>query len=136
MAESSAHMEYVNLLNTFVETLVPSKYIPLIYLDNPDRPLKPPRTTNNFTPDLFYSNEGLLVIGEAKTAEDVDRAHSIDQYEDYYHDAINYDGKALIVLCVPWHRMSTVKNIMRRIKKKYDKAIDVYVISELNAEKI
>lgn len=136
MAESSAHMEYVNLLSAFVETLVPSKYIPLIYLDNPESPLKPPRTTNNFTPDLFYSNEGLLVIGEAKTAEDVDRAHSINQYEDYYNDAINFDGKAIIVLCVPWHRMSTVKNIMRRIKKKYDKTIDVYVISELNAEKL
>ena len=136
MPESLNHMKFVNLLFFEAKKIIPIKSHSLIYLDKPEETYKPSRTSENFVPDLVYNYNKLLVIGEAKTANDVVRPHSILQYKSYYKDAVNFDGKAIILLSVPWYLKNTIKNTIRRIKRKYEKSIDVYVITELGKEQV
>ncbi|AEV30221.1 hypothetical protein SpiGrapes_2458 [Sphaerochaeta pleomorpha str. Grapes] len=137
MAESSEHMKYVDILFSFVETLIPKEMGSLILVDKPSCREKPPRTSGNFTPDIIYKNQEVLIIGEAKTEDDVERRHSLSQYENYYLDAINFEGKSIVILSVPWFMKNTIKNVMRRIKQRYIRKIPVFVITELGgAEEI
>lgn len=128
MAESLEHRMYVQQLSSYIDSLIPENMTSLKIVDG-DGNDKPPRTSGNFVPDVYYKFKDLLIIGEAKTAPDIERKHSLEQYRDYYKDASSFDGKAIIVFCVPWHVKNTVKNIMRRIRAEYDHDVTVLVIS-------
>ena len=41
------------------------------------------RMAEGFVPDLYYNHNKLTIIGEAKTEEDLERSHSIEQYKSY-----------------------------------------------------
>ena len=41
------------------------------------------RMQEGYVPDLYYKYNDLIIIGEAKTENDLERVHSIDQFESY-----------------------------------------------------
>ena len=118
MSESVEHMNFVNRLLEEAKSITPEKFHGFICIDKPDSTEKPPRTRQNYVPDLYYCYNNLLIIGEAKTAKDVDRLHSFSQYESYYSDASNFEGKAILLFAIPWFAKGTIKNILRRLNKK------------------
>jgi hypothetical protein len=67
-----------------------------------------------FRPDL-YASSGVLqtvIIGEAKTAKDVETAHSREQYRAYArHLAVC--ARPTFILAVPWHLRVRAKTLMR-----------------------
>ena len=38
-----------------------------------------------YVPDLYYKYNDLIIIGEAKTENDLERVHSINQFESLYN---------------------------------------------------
>ena len=56
---------------------------------------------------------------EAKTSRDVERPHSIKQYESYIKRCSLFDGNATFIMAVPWAEYATAYNIIQRIRKKY-----------------
>ena len=131
MGESAEHMNFVNRLYDTAKEIIPNNFHVFIYTDRPDSVEKPPRTRENFVPDLYYCHNGLLIIGEAKTAKDVDREHSISQYESYYNEAKNFKGKAILLFAVPWFTKGTVKNIIRRLNRMNNCEIEARFITEI-----
>ena len=131
MSESSVHMHYVNQLLLFAKKLIPEDKHSFIFVDQPDSFQKPPRTNLNFIPDLYYRLNDFLVIGEAKTYGDVDTKHSRSQYEDYYNDALGFEGKAIMIFSVPLAAKGTIKNIMRRITGTKNGKVTIYFVSDL-----
>jgi len=129
-------MKFVELLSLEAKKIIPHEFHALIFLDMPDEIYKPHKTSRNFIPDLRYCSNDLLLIGEAKTASDVDREHSKSQYVSYYEEALNFDGKAILLFSVPWQTKNTIKNMIRRIMKEFDKQIEVYVITEFGKEQV
>jgi hypothetical protein len=74
---------------------------------------KPPMI-EGFRPDLYASNGALqtVIIGEAKTAKDLETAHSRDQYRAYArHLAIC--AHPTFILAVPWSLRVRAKTLMR-----------------------
>lgn len=137
MAESSAHIFLVNRLLQQAKTLVSKDAFSLIYVDTPESREKPPRTMQNFTPDLFLKYNGLMVIGEAKTLNDVTREHSASQYESYLEEIKNFDGTSILIFAVPWQTKATIKNTISIMKNKINKSFDCYIITEIgSAEKV
>ncbi len=134
MAESRDHMIYVDCLYDFVCSLVPESTRVLIHVDKPDSVSKPPKISDGFVPDLFYMHENLLIIGEAKTANDIETKHILNQYSSYCRETELFGGDSVIVMSVPWHTVKTVKNIYRRLKKSSDLKVAIYVISEMGVE--
>lgn len=131
MGESSDHMKYVDILYTYATAHIPEETAALIMVDLPSSKEKPSRTSGGYIPDLSYQDDKLFVIGEAKTENDIERKHSLAQFENYYFDATLFCGKAILILSVPWLSKCRAKNIMRRIKQRYTVKIPVFIVTEL-----
>lgn len=119
MSESDQHQKLVKLIIDDISNTVGEGYSCFIESDlSDDRPLTQ-LTFEGYRPDVLYQYRDVLIIGEAKTGDDVEREHSLRQYESYMRKCSLFTGKATFVLAVPWLEYATVYNITRRIRKKY-----------------
>ena len=86
---------------------------------------------NNFVPDLFYSFEKTLIIGEAKTELDFERKHSCEQFDAYIKECNLFGENAMLIIGVPWQLCATAKNYFRRKKNIGEIIFSVIIIDEL-----
>jgi hypothetical protein len=134
MPESRAHMDFVEKIYSYIAENVSERSRGFIEVDSPDSLKKPQRTYENFVPDVLLDTEDYLIIGEAKTANDVDRNHSISQYTSYLRACDCHEGNCFIVVCVSWDTFISVKNIFRKIKQDTGSVIRVHILSENGME--
>lgn len=136
MGESQTHIDFVKRLHSVATMLLNEQELLFLYLDVPNEIIKPQRTFENFYPDMFYASDDIMIIGEAKTANDIDRKHSMMQYESYFHELSMFSGRSIMVFSVPWYTKNTIKNIARRLRKKYSKKIEVYIVSDIEGVEV
>jgi hypothetical protein len=124
MPESSVHMSYVEMIFNYSKKIVPINNHSFILIDSPYSIKVPTAVVNGFRPDISYRIDDLMIIGEAKSDDDVERRHSLEQYNSYLKETELFDGISYVVFCVSWSMYSTIKNHLRVIKKKgqYKKA--------------
>ena len=119
MSESAQHQQLVNLIIADVINEVGSSHSALIATDAVDGFALPPLTSEGFRPDVYYLYNDRMIIGEAKTSEDIDRLHSRSQYESYIKKCSLFQGSATFILATPWMDHATAHNIIRKIEKQY-----------------
>lgn len=119
MSESNQHKKLVELIIEELTNIVGTEYCCFIESDMSDNRPLPLLTPEGYRPDVMYHFGDMLIIGEAKTSNDVDREHSLKQYESYIRRCSLFSGKAMFILAVPWLEYATANNITKRIKKKY-----------------
>lgn len=119
MSESSQHQKLVRMIMDEVLNTVGSDFYCFIETDIADGYSLPQLTPEGFRPDVMYQYENILIIGEAKTSDDVDRIHSLMQYESYIKKCSLFAGKATLIIAVPWLEYATVYNITNCIRKQY-----------------
>ena len=128
MSESGQHKKLVQLIIDDISNMVGADYCCFIESDLSDERPLPQLTPEGFRPDVMYQYGDRLFIGEAKTADDVDREHSLKQYESYIKKCSLFSGHATFILAVPWLEYATVYNIIKRIKKMYPGNYSVKII--------
>ena len=101
-----------------------------ILVDTPDSIFKPPKVTNNFHPDVYYRNADVLIIGEAKTINDIDTKHSRNQYISYLQECQFFHGKAYLIVSSSWTASVMFKNLLKYIKRINNFTTTVIVLSE------
>lgn len=119
MSESVQHWQLVNQIINEVISIVGSSNKCFVMSDAADGYSLPALTEEGFRPDVFYQYGNQMIIGEAKTSEDVVRLHSKQQYESYIKKCSLFVGKAVFIIAVPWTEHATVHNILRKLKSKY-----------------
>lgn len=119
MSESSQHQKLVSLIIEDVMKMVGEDYCCFVETDIADEHPIPQLTPEGFRPDVMYQYGNMMIIGEAKTGSDVEREHSIMQYESYMRKCSLFNGDAIFVVAVPWIEYATVYNITKKIKRKY-----------------
>jgi hypothetical protein len=119
MTESIKHYEFVQYIKKEFENIVPEDCKRLIDCDSFSSVSLPPQFTNGHRPDVYYQFKDLLLIGEAKTNNDVERKHSHEQYESYIKACTSFQGQAILILAVPLMEQATIHNILCKLKKKY-----------------
>lgn len=119
MSESAQHRQLVNLIIADVINEIGSSHSALIATDAVDGFSLPPLTSEGFRPDVYYLYNDRMIIGEAKTSEDIDRLHSRSQYESYIKKCSLFQGNATFILATPWMDHATAHNIIRKIRKQY-----------------
>ncbi|NJD02289.1 MAG: hypothetical protein FIA99_06765 [Ruminiclostridium sp.] len=117
MSESFQHQQLIQLLRKEVVELIPIGCQGLIQQDSSDSLALPPKTIDGYRPDIYYCFEDLLIIGEAKAAEDVERRHSRAQYEAYLRECASFNGRAILLMAVPWMECATAHNILQNLRK-------------------
>ena len=76
------------------------------------------RMPEGYVPDLLYNYEDIVIIGEAKTDADLDREHSLRQYNSYINYMKNYiknGAKCTFIIAVPWEASIAAARILRKI---------------------
>lgn len=114
MPDSLNHTALLQRLHTYVQgTINPNQQIAILH----DLPgligCEKPPYIGQFRPDLYASDAptSCVIIGEAKTAQDLETPHSREQINAYARHLAMYPGSTLI-LAVPWQLRVRAQNIM------------------------
>lgn len=123
-------MNYVRRIHQYIESKMPQVKQPFVLVDLPESSQKPPVVTDGFHPDVYYHHNGILIIGEAKTVEDVERRHSKLQYDAYFRECEFFQGDKYIIVCSAWSIAMTFRTILKHIKHANNYTSQIIVLSE------
>lgn len=128
MSESAQHLQLVNLIIDEVVSMVGETNRCFIMSDAADGYALSPLMEEGYRPDVYYYFQNILIIGEAKTSDDVARMHSRLQYESYLQKCSHFSGKAVFIAAVPWTEHAAIHNILRKLRQKYPGTYEVQII--------
>jgi hypothetical protein len=113
--ESTNHVALLNRLLSHVQNTMNAKQELLMLHDlpGPIRSEKPP-AIGGFRPDMYATDidRCTVIVGEAKTASDLETEHSRAQYAAYARHLSRFSAPTLI-LAVPWHLRIRAKTLLR-----------------------
>src|SRR3989344_733068 len=122
MAESSAHQILVERLVQWMQRSISNSDSPVVLVDSPTTTAgsKPP-AIGGYTPDVFCRTigGGYVLIGEAKTAGDIENKHSRDQFRAFLVYLKQCQSGTLVV-AVPWHAVGQVMSLIRFLQRETD----------------
>ena len=117
MAESQLHMDLVRKIAFYVKQITPNFSASLLDAELPEYG-RTPQCLYGFYPDIRYRDNKSIILGEAKTQNDIEKDHTQAQLNAYIDELLTYDLQRHIIYCVPFVSYAQMKNILRRIKEK------------------
>ncbi len=118
MGESESHTKLVKEIVTWICSNHLHGDPGFIFADLPDNPpSKKPPVINNFIPDVFVpeSSGVALIIGEAKTARDLENRHTRSQIETFLRRCA-LTNNAILIMAVPWDLVRSARLLLRKLK--------------------
>ena len=117
MPESQSHMRLVKALVSWISKSLLNGDDGLMFIDRSTSSVveKPPMI-GRYIPDVFVPN-GLkyqLIIGEAKTTNDLEKKRSIKQIKEFILKC-NETENSIFILAVPWYIVPLAKSITNEI---------------------
>lgn len=91
-------------------------------------------TDEGFRPDLYYMDNNLIILGEAKTSNDLHNRHSHAQFDSYIkhlQTAANDSMRAVLYIGVPWEDFRWAKRHFQKIKNN---SIEVIIVNDFGYE--
>ena len=120
--ESLTHMAFVKKIADYVSTIPEDFTRNLLCVELPGDYNRCPQIIGRSIPDVFYNDSDYIILGEAKTDNDIDQEHTQRQLNDYINEARTYDAERNIVLCTSIMGFSRMKNII--VTKKMKEQLD------------
>ena len=124
MSESAEHISLVHELRRWIADKYLSGDLGLVLSDTAGiAPADRSREIDGYVPDAFVApiRQQCAIIGEAKTATDLESRHSMEQIEMFLRFCNRARG--LLVLAVPWHRVAYMRNTLAQWNRR--KGLDV-----------
>lgn len=136
MAESRQHKEYVSRIVSFMET-IPNCCYDLIEADLADYNTRTTKVGGKFFPDAYYQDFNTIIIGEAKTDDDIETAHTYNQLNCYIEELRKFRGKKYIILSTSFYASATFFNVIVRLKNKIDVSnIEFIIIDNIRIQRL
>ena len=135
--ESLTHMSFVKKIADYVSTIPQDFTRNFLCVELPGEYNRCPQIIGGSIPDVFYNDSDYIILGEAKTDNDIDQEHTQRQLNDYINEARTYDADRNIVLCTSIMGFSRMKNIIviKKMKEQLDD-IKFHVIDCFNKVQI
>ena len=80
----------------------------------------PPKVIDGFRADIYVHTPKYIIIGEAKTDDDLVKKHTAAQLAAYIKEVKTFDQERHIVLSSSWSSYATMRNFLRNFRKPYD----------------
>ena len=134
MSESPQHLGLVKKIRDAIrerDNITPS----LVAAEDHEENTITFNTPEGFRPDVYYNDNRLLILGEAKTTNDLSNWHSDAQFDSYfkYLKAASSDfSKVILYVGVPWADFKWAQNHFKKIKPD---SVDVIIINDFGLEK-
>ncbi len=116
--ESLTHMAFVKKIADYVTTIPKDFTRNYLCVELPGEYNRCPMIIGHSIPDVFYNDSNYVILGEAKTDNDIDQEHTQKQLNDYICEVRTYDADRNIVLCTSILGFSRMKNIIVSKKMK------------------
>ena len=113
-----AHMEYVERMVKYAETIPQQFASSMMNADLASYGHRTPKVVDGFYPDLYYYDLHCVIIGEAKTTDDVDKEHTMNQLDSYIKEIRTYNCEKHIILCSSIIAFAQIHNMVVRKKRK------------------
>ena len=129
MSESRQHLELVEKIRDVVRMRNDTAPTLVIAEDHKENTITF-STPEGFRPDVYYCDNALLILGEAKTSNDLSNWHSDAQFESYLkflQVASNAPKKAILYVGVPWADFRWAKNHFKKIKPA---SVEIVIIND------
>jgi len=120
--ESLTHMSFVKKIADYVSTIPQDFTRNLLCVELPGEYNRCPQIIGGSIPDVFYNDSNYIILGEAKTDNDIDQEHTQRQLNDYINEARTYNADRNIILCTSIMGFSRMKNII--VTKKMKEQLD------------
>ena len=120
MGESKVHGRLVSILSDWViMELLAGQRNGLLIDDVDERPAGRPPQVPNHRPDIYSKSSKTfeVILGEAKTAEDLLTRHTEGQISEFLQHCSAHKS-SLFVLAVPWYSTKLATRMLRRIQKR------------------
>ena len=130
-------MTFVKKIADYVSTIPEDFTRNLLCVELPGEYDRCPQIIGGSIPDVFYNDSNYIILGEAKTDNDIDQEHTQRQLNDYINEARTYDADRNIILCTSIMGFSRMKNIIviKKMKEQLDD-IKFHVIDCFNKVQI
>jgi len=117
--ESQAHKEYVqNAVDYIKRTFDVANS--QIATDLGDASMLPPKSVDGFRADVYVNTPKYIIIGEAKTDNDVNNNHTLAQFASYVKEVKTFDKERHIIMSGSLAARPTIRNFIKRFRKKND----------------
>jgi hypothetical protein len=118
MGESAGHIRLVeSLTNWIAQNLLNGDYGHIFVYHPLECYVHPPRIGHSI-PDVYVSplkGKG-VIIGEAKTSNDIDNQHTYDQMTDYLRRCVQFKDSVLVI-AVAWDMVPLMETIIKQLQK-------------------
>lgn len=137
MSETEIHMNLVASVRARIIEHFLNGDSGLVLSDSPGQSSenKPPQIYG-YVPDVFVpriGNNVHFIIGEAKTARDLETRHSQVQIAAFLKRC-NEERDSIFILAVPWDKVPSAKSLLKRIIKVNDlRNVNTLVLEKLRA---
>lgn len=118
MAESLSHIKYVERMVKYVETIPLQFVASMMYADLASYGQRTPKVINGYYPDLYYYDLHCVIIGEAKTTDDIDNEHTMAQLDSYIKEIRTYNCERHIIVCSSIIAYAQINNLLIRKKRR------------------
>ena len=105
-------MAFVKKIADYVSTIPKNFTSNLMCVELPGEYNRCPQIIGRSIPDVFYNDSKYIILGEAKTDNDIDQEHTQRQLNDYINEVRTYNADRNIVLCTSIRGFSRMKNII------------------------
>lgn len=120
MSESNNHIQLVEELVRWITQNYLNGDRGYLLIDHPESTIgrKPPKI-NGYVPDVFTAcaPNSRTIIGEAKTALDVERPHSVEQIKAFLRYC-SIQQNAIFVFATPWPMSRFAKSLLKRLQQQ------------------
>ena len=116
--ESLTHMSFVKKIADYVSTIPEDFTRNYLCVELPGEYNRCSQIIGGSIPDVFYNDSNYIILGEAKTDNDIDQEHTQRQLNDYITEVRTYDANRIIVLCTSIIGFSRMKNMIVSKKMK------------------
>lgn len=131
MPETKSHLDLVEIVASYINGIVDADFRDLIQVDSPYSSAKPPVNIDGHRPDVRYCFNGLLIVGEAKTCQDLESKRSKSQYTSFLKECSFFSGKSLFVLGVSLVDVERAQSVVQRIRRSDGVFAPCVILNEL-----
>lgn len=120
MSESSGHIILVQAILAWIDAKTDLSKDMAILVSSPNtRAQGHPPIIGGSIPDVFAcsNDHPLVLIGEAKTASDIETRQSRKQFTDYL-EFLKTKQSGVLVIAVPWYCVNQTRSLIKSIQRK------------------
>jgi len=117
--ESEAHKQFVRNAVEYVKRKFGIEENQIcVDLGEPGR--MPPKVIDGFRADIYVHTSQYIIIGEAKTDDDIIKKHTLAQLAAYIKEVKTFNQERHIVMSSSWACYAMMRNFLRNYRKNFD----------------